>query len=387
MPDQPTVPFALPKYHSVEAAFRYVALLGVLLAAVWLGSWATGVLSRHEDATFSAPSKRRVARALRLARLATVLSVVGEVVYAREIIANPQLLLTAAAQGDFILAANVAQAGTIAGLTSLANLFVVGTAIFAILLFNAHTELPTKRTARRWLMLIGMIVTAHALLLGARMFVLYFLSIIAAAYVLNAGKRVRSSIICWTIAASVLLIWVGATMRDAGLYAARENVSVLSARAQGYARDVLVQHYLAADFNNAMVLLDCRPSMTYVGSTMLAGLSSLGNETYLNCPLIAETHGTINVLAQWWQDLGWVSLTIAGIVGVWLGSAFKRARHESDHLGIGTLGFLISFPGIFSMLRVNYFFQSIFVFPFLFLMCVWFIRWGLRSGRVPLAAR
>src|SRR5437588_4456428 len=93
MPDQPTVPFALPKYHSVEAILRYGILLTALLLAVWLGSWVVGTLGSKKESPVSGLTTARINAAIRVGRLATVLSVIGELLFAREIIANPQIVL------------------------------------------------------------------------------------------------------------------------------------------------------------------------------------------------------------------------------------------------------------------------------------------------------
>jgi hypothetical protein len=372
MPEIPTVSTAAPRYNSDSALMLFLLLFALLLAGTWIGMRLAGPLPRRQIATLAwiAPSQIRVLK--QLAYWATALSLIGYIVYTRMIWLNPKVIAEAAAAGDIAGAGNLAQSSTIGGLTSLTNLFTVPTAVWALLAFHSQIPAADRRRAKRWLLAIGIVATLHALLLSSRSYFLWYLMTVLGAYLLLRGqnKRVRARTVLLGFMLLVLIFWAGATLRDGGRYAYRTGANLFDADTQRYVWDVMVQGYLAADFNNAMVVLDSQPSMQFVSTTMFR---KTGSTSYTELPGWRGYFGTVNTLALWWFDLGWWSTLMALIVGAWLGYSYILARRSAPQLGFLSLFYLISYAGVTSLVRLNYFALSYFVLPALFLFGFRFI--------------
>jgi len=162
--------------------------------------------------------------------------------------------------------------------------------------------------------------------------------------------------------------WTGELLRSGLYYSRLASLPLTSREVHSYVWQRLVQGYLAADFNNALVILDCKPALQVLYTTMFAFI--LKNPySYKECPNWESSYGTVNVLALWWFDWGYGAFIVAFMVGMALG-VFYRWRSYVFELDSRGLFFLIAFPGLFSIIRINYFFLTIFVLPFLALCAI-----------------
>jgi hypothetical protein len=220
------------------------------------------------------------------------------------------------------------------------------------------------------------VVVLHAMLLSARMFAVYFFAILGAAYLLQRplkAVRIRTLLIIVLIVLGI--VWAGATLRDGGRKKAETGLGYFHSDTQQYVRDTLMQGYFGADFNNALVYLNCKPMGEYVYTTMFRTVAlKLGYTfTFNSCfPEMDSAYGTMNTVALWWEDLGWWAALVAIVVGAWLTFLYIAAREQQ--FPSAPLLFLISYPGVLSAIRINYFFLTIYVVPLLFLVTALSLR-------------
>jgi hypothetical protein len=386
MPVVPTIEGAAPRYFTTAALVRYAALFACLVGGILMGKLAAGSLVRRRGADAWSVAPGRLASFERVARWALLLSLAGEVVYVLPLFRHPEILQAALAGGGLTPIGDFVKSQRVIGLSSLNNLFVVCVAVYALLAFHPRVEAPVRRRHRLHLVLLGVVVLAHALLLTARMFFVYYVTVLLAAFLLTReGDDPKLRRVIWrTLAALAVVVWLGETLREGANYGRLHDVSAFSPQAQAYVGSRLVEGYIGADFNNAMVLLASRPSMKLVSTAEVfrrvaeaAGLG-VGTADFGSLPQWKSSFATVNVLGLWWFDAGWLAAGIAVAVGWWLGGTYVVARRGIGHLPFPALFFLISYPGLFSMTRVNYFGLTIFVAPFAFLMFVYFL-WSLQT--------
>lgn len=369
MPDQPTIPSAAPRYASAAAALRYVVYLASFLGAIVLGSAVPRALGLLRSAT--APVDEGQLRALaRIAVVSLLFSLVGELVYTWAILRNPQLIIEASMAGDLASAGGMIQSGVMPGVTTMVNLFTVPTAIYGAFAFHRGVTDDRRRTGRRRLAAIGVVAVLHGIALSARMYIIWYAATVLGAYLLFADRRrIHRGAITATLAGVALLVWLGATLRDGGRYAYANGVGLFAPETQRRVFDVMVQGYLAAEFNNAMITFGCEPTMDVVGTSMFRAASFLGvpGGRFTRCAESSE-FGTQNSMSLWWQDLGWYGLVYAVTCGLWIGAAYVVARRYAASLGARSFFYLVSYPGLVSLLRVNFFGLAPFVYPVAFLL-------------------
>ncbi|HET7189688.1 MAG TPA: hypothetical protein VFI52_16160 [Gemmatimonadaceae bacterium] len=368
MPDQPTIPAAAPRYASAEAALRYVVYLASFLGAIVLGSALPRTLGLRRAVTAAVDDGQL--RALdRIAIVSLLLSLVGELVYTWAILRNPHLIIEASMAGDLASAGGMIQAGVMPGVTTMVNLFTVPTAIYSAFAFHRAVSGARRRTARRMLVAIGVVAVLHGIALSARMYVVWYAATVLGGYLLFADRRrIRRGAIAAMIAGVAALVWLGATLRDGGRYAYANGVGLFAPETQRRVYDVMVQGYLAAEFNNAMITFGCEPTMDVVGTSMFRAASFLGlpGGRFTRCAESSE-FGTQNSMSLWWQDLGWFGIIYAVSCGLWIGAAYVVARRHARSLGAATFFYLVSYPGLVSLLRVNFFGLAPFLYPVAFL--------------------
>jgi hypothetical protein len=374
MPTVPVTVTSAPRYPGGPAYVRFVVFLLTFLGSIQLGRL---LAQRYVSATSEAPGAdpaplpaARVRLLMRVAKFAALLTLAAELFYVREVILDPTLILRGAEAGDFASAGSMVQQGVIPGLTSLVNLFFAATAIFGALAAHPATPRGTRRSAIRWLVGIGAVALVHSLVLSARMMFLWYGMTLAGAFLLLQGPR-KHLRVRWLVAAlalGTLVTWGGATLRDGGRYAFGTGSGLLDADTQAYVRAMLVEGYFAGDFNNALNLLHCEPALSLVAFTMFRYVGpavTLRPEGNWSCPINASAGGTVNVLAIWWTEYGWLGLIVALATGVWVGVTYTVATRRIDRLTTGSLFYLVTFPGLVSLTRMHFFLNTYFAVPVL----------------------
>jgi hypothetical protein len=384
MPVTPDMPGTAPKYVGETALTRYFLFLAVWLLALLWGHWiASGVHGRGRRGAAPGPADparraehfRQAEYLWKVAKVALAVSVVGELVYVRQLIANPSLLIANLEGGYLAGVAGEINQQSVGTASTLVNLWPVPCVIFAAFAFNAALPASLRRKARNGLWGMGAWAFAQSIVLSARMIFIYFLLILTAAFLLQGTRGKRPlRLLAGVGVGAVLIVWLGETLRTGFYYATVSGKSAFSPEIQGLIWTHLIEGYFASDFNNAQILMGCPPSMTFVRSAVsIAGLASklfglpmYGYDYY--CPEFVSAFATINVFGLWWFDAGWFGLLYALALGVWIGYTYHTVVRQPSVPSFNLCYYLITFPGIISLTRLNYFGLNIFIRPAFFLM-------------------
>lgn len=375
MPEQPTIKSASPRYDSSSALLQWAVFFIIFEASIILGTLIP-VSQKYRVAL----QEGHIRFWWRWALIIMSFALLGELVYIRTFLQNPELFSELLTRGNLAALGELARSERRVGISSLNNLFLLSTAILAVLSFHPHVPKPWVSRARWWLAGLGLVVVFHAFFLAARMFFVYYLLVVLAAYF--TLKKVSARLFFYILIALAALIWIGELFRSGAAFAKSNQLSLIAPEVQVYTWERLAQGYFAADFNNALIIMSCNPSMQLWSTTMLAG--PLGIQAYYDeCPGWQGVDGTVNVLALWWYDWGWTSIVVAIVTGFVLGALYKL-RLAVYHLRPEGFYFLLAFPGLFSILRINFFFLTIWVLPFLFLALIhltYLIRISLKGTK------
>jgi hypothetical protein len=375
MPEVPTLDGAAPRFSSYTSIVYFVLLWASMLAGIALGKVAANskpgvkITLKNDDDAIKSPSPKWIRTLFSLSSIALAISLLGEFVYIREIIANPSIVKDAFDAGNMANVGLGVMDARVIGVSSLNNLFVVPTAIYAMIMFNPNMGRLATRRAKKWLFTIGCASITHAILFSARMFVVYYVAIIVAAYILNkpVSYRIRLRTVFKTTGFLAAIIWIGELLRGGLWYSTNNNIGLFTVQTQQYIIDRLVQGYFAADFNNAMVLLDYPPTYQFFSTTPFSHLISNVFD-YSSIPNWTSAFGTVNILGLLWFDSGVFTFAICLLGGAMLGVAYKVAMRSASNISFTSLIFIIAYPGIWSMIRINYFAGTIFIIPLVFLM-------------------
>jgi hypothetical protein len=385
MPVVPTVPGAAPRFESGTSVFRYLVYLTVWIQAIIIAElvFRRAIRGQRGDQTDWAEGWRYLRR---VATVALWLSAIGELLYIRDLIGNPEVLFEAIRTGTFVRIGESAREERLVGLSSLNNLFVIPVAVHSMTLFGQDAAAGARRASRRVVVGIGVAVLLHAFLfIGRQLFVTY-VTIVGGAFLLSRGQRRLSARWSLTVVLVVVgLLWLGETARSGLYYARRQGVSAFSEKAQEYVGRRLVEAYFAADFNNAMVLLQCRPPYDLVNGTMWRTPAAwLGHEvtSYHTCPQWHSRFRTATIFSLWWWDLGWYGLIAAALLGGWLGGLYVLATDRRTANPWVVVLYLLTVPGIAAVGRINFFAETSYVLPLAFLGLAWLVR-DRRPVRVP----
>jgi|GEM_PF-3488864 len=131
--------------------------------------------------------------------------------------------------------------------------------------------------------------------------------------------------------------------------------------------------YNGKNVNNAMIFLDSKPtySMNYAGSGLFDPIINfLGQKDFIPIHNIGP-HGTVDFIGLLWVGWGCFSIIVLALLGFLIGFAYKRFTLfntlRSDLL------YAIIFPGIISIIRINYFFLNLFIYSFILYIIIDFL--------------
>jgi hypothetical protein len=372
MPDMPSVPGGAPRFVSMTSIVRYGIFLLVWAIAIALAKSVTRGIAHGKRDTAS-PDGLDFSFLERVLPMAIVLTVFGELLYARDVLQNPGMIMDAIRGGAFTNIGEQVTSERLVGLSSLNNLFVIPAAVWSMMAFNPAGSVAQRQRGRQRLLILGAAVLLHALLFVGRQLFINFLLIVVAAYLLlnhPSTKALMRSLLAVVLVISAVA-WLGETMRT-GLHYAHENrYGLFSAQTQGEVGRRLVEAYFAADVNNSMVLFSCPPPMQPLFGTLLqtpAAALNVEFVEYQSCSLFVSRYGTSTIFAVWWWAAGWGGLVYALGFGAWLGATYVLATEKKTRSVYTAVVFLISFPGIAAMIRINYFTQTAFVLPIAYLL-------------------
>lgn len=378
-PESPVTPFAAARFFSPTALLRFSVLATLLL----LSTLVTRMTRLGEaELLSSAENALRIRYLQRVASLALTLAVIGELVYVRELLVNPSIIMESWGKGWFSGAGELVSTNKVLGISSLNNLIVVAVAIHGIFAFNSNAGLSDRKRSRKVLFLVGLVMLVHALLLAARMFLVYFSLTLLPAYLLLGKDRKRRGMVVVLLALFLTVgTWTGETLRAGRMYSRGRTDGLFSLATQKYVGTFLLEAYIGNDFNNTMAVMSCEPSYQVVYGTNLRSLATnlgLSLHGFESCSEYNSRYGTMNVLAWWWFDLGWMSVFPAVFLGVFLGLTFNAACTLHRGLSFVAIYYAIAFPGLVSITRINYYGLTIFLGS-LALLTMAHVGWIIRN--------
>lgn len=373
MPSVPEIYGIAPRFEQENAILKFILLLLILMTGLLLGKVVANTFNKSERKIGN--ELTHVKRFAGIAALALLLALVGEAFYIRNIIFDRSLLQSALDESGVAVIGEAAREDSITGLTSLVNLFMIPVAVYGIFAIGRIYPLKVRRKYAKYLTVLGVFVALHSLLLAARMFLVYFVLILFSIYLLEYRPHSRRFVrwVVLGIGLGILIIVGGELLRYGWQMSQRSGEPVLSAPILVATVQYLVQAYIASDMNNAFILLNAEPSYQIVSSAHLISMvasSLFGMEYYefSSVPYWTSRYGTVNVLGQWWFDLGWLSIIWALLIGMVLGALYQTVyRRTQLRASYTTLLYLFCFPGFFALSRLNYYGLSIFVLPSFFL--------------------
>jgi len=149
-----------------------------------------------------------------------------------------------------------------------------------------------------------------------------------------------------------------------------KNISLFSIANINDVTNYIMVAYIGKNVNNAMIFLDSKPtySMSYAGSGLFDPIINfLGPEDFIPIHDIGP-HGTVDFIGLLWIGWGWFSIIVLALLGFLIGFAYKRFilfnTLRSDLL------YAIIFPGIISIIRINYFFLNLFIYSFILYLII-----------------
>lgn len=379
MPAQPTLQGGAGRYESLTSVLRYAVFLAIWIEAILVGKALVGLASRRGPQS-QALRPLDLSYLITVAKIAGVLAIFGELVYIRDVLQNPHVLIDSFREGAFMDIGAETRNERVVGISSLNNLFVIPAAVYALMAFNLNATKGEKTHARRSLTVIGVLVFIHALLFVGRQLFVIFMLITLGAYLLNENP-IRKVLLVFMPVAVLLIgvaIWAGETARSGTFYAENHHVPLFSLQTQNYVSTRLIEGYFASDLNNAFRLLSCESSMDFIGITLWktpAQRLGFTATPLTECPRWKSiTYNTANIFGWWWWDSGWFGLLSAFVVGTWLGATYKFATEKNQRSGFTCAIYLLAFPGIISLTRINFFAATVFVVPTLFLIAARFLQ-------------
>lgn len=152
-----------------------------------------------------------------------------------------------------------------------------------------------------------------------------------------------------------------------------KNISLFSIANINDVTKYIMVAYIGKNVNNAMIFLDSKPtySMNYAGSGLFDPIINfLGPKDFIPIHDIGP-HGTVDFIGLLWVGWGWFSIIVLALLGFLIGFAYKRFilfnTLRSDLL------YAIIFPGIISIIRINYFFLNLFIYSFILYIIIDFL--------------
>jgi hypothetical protein len=213
------------------------------------------------------------------------------------------------------------------------------------------------------------------------MFIVYYFLILFGNFIIFSDSKIRRKILKYFVIIVIILIisiFVGEYLRSGILYSKVTGNSIFSSETFNYVSNRLLLAYLSSDLNNAMIILDSKPSMQLVSTASsiatIVKIFGINFRSYASLPLWTSMYGTVNIFGLWWWDWGWLTIFISFFCGIWSGSIYELMIANSNNISIESMLFLITYPGFFSLSRINYFGLSIYILPLLYLIVVYILK-------------
>lgn len=345
-----------PRFDEPTAINKYLFFISIFISSSFLGVITCEAMYRTTGtrSTQIGPSVMQS-----IAWIALVLSAIGEVVYIRPFILHPQMILESLTSGQILGLAYTAREGSLTGVSSLNNLYVIPVVIYSMLLFSTQDPILLKK-CKKLLAYIFIVALIHSFLLSARMFVTYYIvsfCIVASFFKIEMIKR-NFIKIAFSIFAFLCFIIINEYFRNSVTFMEKTGNPILSIETFKYITGRLLNAYVTSDLNNAMIVLNCEPSMQLVSTSALS--SAIKNPIgYSSCEYWHSLYSTMNIVGLAWFDLGYYGVIYVSLIGLSIGFSYSILRRKIA--GLTAVMAVVIISGIFHGLRINYYGLSMFI--------------------------
>jgi len=365
-------------YLSPTPLLRYIVLFSLFYASMIIGSM---VHKSHNSAMASSQNLNNIAVAkykniiILFCDLLLILVIVSESIafYAmRDLLMQPKVLFSMG-QGTAVLAQLTTQnEGNIS--RTFYNFLPIIIGVYSFLLLANSTGVQKKRRnglkARLFLcfvIAVGLFFRA-ARQLSLVLFVVWF--VIYAKYKLSLKKRIKIRTILLILLIVFSLAIFSEVLRFGVLNSVQKGIGLFSGENLFDVFRYFLCAYVAKNVNNAMIILDSKPTygMFSTGSQLIYNfiLRTVSPSSFTPATYIGP-HGTVDFIGLIWIDWGLGSFVILPFIGFFVGLAYRNFISSSKDLFWDVL-YAIIYPGLFSNIRINYFFLHMFIYPFLALV-------------------
>jgi hypothetical protein len=369
MPEEPELAYANPRFWSPEAFARFLAIFASLVAGIAFGKTfrprACGLGSTGRIA-----SRARI-RSMFLwscALMLLVCLVVGALLAGLyhepgriEDVFNPHGINNVAKE---------LQAEKPYGSLFLLDVWMVPAAILFQMLGTQGTLPVSRRVAAGLLCLLGLMLLAVSFFYMARTHLIHLLLIAVAASALYRRKRVRVRYAVLAVLAIAAVVALGALVRTGIAVADSFSVPLFDGAVLNTLWDEYVSLYAAGEFNSALMILTLDPDVPrqWAFASVFSRWFGVTEPSYhLN---------TINIVGIWWYAFGWLACGLALFVGAYLGLLYRCATASDDATDGAKTLYLVTYPGMYAMIRYNYWLQSAFLVPILTAIALQFVVTG-----------
>jgi hypothetical protein len=357
-PEEPTIRYGEPKCHDVSAYLMFVIMFGALMLGVLIGE-------RRKLRLIPIFPKTEELRANRLFRVGKWVfwpAFISFAIQFRIFIQEPGRVVDAVVESSAInVTAAEMRDNTIFGVASFSTLLMVTVVCMGLARHSPLLNWRKRRSARRYLMLSGVLALLMSTLGMARQFFLLYVVVLLCVWALGK-KRVSRVRIVSTLLLCAGLFWAQTLSRQGSVIARRDKAPILSWYVQQRMYEELVEAYTPAEFNRALIALTypAHPEENFLYGTAFERFH-VGHDPE------GRNLNTLNVFGIWYWQFGRSSVLLAFGVGYWLGRTFRAAQEQRFRFDVNTCRLLLALAGVYTMVRDNFVFLQFFFVPLIFL--------------------
>ncbi|MFB3789569.1 MAG: hypothetical protein ACE15F_24690 [bacterium] len=263
------------------------------------------------------------------------------------------------------------------GYATLINLNLLSFSLYLTLLAGPSVSRKIKsKVLKDIAVLLTFFYVPYIIFITSRSLVLYVFLSATAIYLLQSKTN---SVFFFSISAfaaasfAFLMEW----LRWGWIFSQQNDLSLVDLRTMRFVLEILVYQYIAADFNSALVLLAHPSSYNLLWGSSLSFF-------FPGDPVeIANLSGTIHLFGIWWISFGCFAYPLVFFMGFLLEHIYLMALRSPSRINLYLVLYLMAYPGLFAITRINYFLLNSFLVPLAFFL-VFSILLSMRQGNVPI---
>jgi hypothetical protein len=376
MPDKSVVMGVSDKVISSVALYRYglfvfAFLAGTLLCKVSRVNRQHNICGDHESRlgrfNFNLQTQ------LKLANIAFWLFLFAEIIYLFPLIGEYSSTIQISMSSGFSALYYIVEDNPPL-ISSFANVFPYPLIVYSYIALNTDAHYVRTNKYRTRLLLMASVIIFHSIFAAKRMFLIYFVIIVSLSYFIKhkGVKQFLPKILMIGIA-TFGAIYFAELLRYGITISNRLATPLFSREVFLTTFNYLMNAYIYSDINNTMVILkedslyqiiSTSSELFRIGITRLFSLEFLGYGTLAGWDSL---FGTVNIFGLLWHDLGVWGYFVMFSIGYFSEFFYEKASSSVSGLNTSMMMYIIFVVGIISSMRFNFFGQTIFLLPTLFI--------------------